>query len=54
MLKEHFDVDEHYEDSQKCCGITMDWDYVWLEVNLSMSGYYIKALNRFRHESSSK
>ena len=28
VLKEHYVVDEHWEDSQKYCGITMDWDYI--------------------------
>jgi hypothetical protein len=54
VLKEHYVVDEHWEDSQKYCGITMDWDYVRREVHLSMPGYCIEALQRFRHECSSR
>ena len=53
VLNEHYVVDEHWEDSQKYCGITMDWDYVRREVHLSMPGYCIEALTRFRHEASS-
>ena len=53
VLKEHYVVDEHCEDSQKYCGIMMDSDYVQQEVHLSMPGYCMEALTRFRHESSS-
>ena len=54
VLKEHYVVDEHWEDSQKYCGITMDWDYIRREVHLSMPGYCIEALTRFRHDGSRK
>ena len=47
ILKEHYGVDEHVEDSQKYCCIIMDWDYVRREVYLSMPGYCIEALQRF-------
>jgi hypothetical protein len=48
-------LEAHYKltcdwTGQRCIGITLDWDYKWRQVHLSMQGYVKKALKQFCHE----
>lgn len=48
-LQQHYKVTTDWEGSQ-FCGLTLDWNYINRTVLLSMPGYVIRALQRFKFE----
>ena len=50
MLEEHYVVEKDWL-GQKYHEITLDWNYNQQKIHLSIPGYFIKALSRFRHEA---
>ena len=49
VLKEHYRITEDLE-AEKYSNITLDWDYLRRQVNLSMPGYCKEALMRSQHK----
>ena len=48
-LQENYTVTTEW-DGQRYIGITLDWDYKWRQVHLSMPRYVAKALKLFQHK----
>ena len=52
-LKETYYLEEDPESS-KYVGMCLEWDYVKVQVHLSMPGYVAEALRQFMHTLTSK
>ena len=52
FLKKEFTAVSTYCKCALCCGITLEWNYeeIWLEI--SMPGYIKKVLQKYKHETS--
>ncbi len=53
MLQQDYKVDTDWDGTQYL-GLTLDWDYKFCKVHLSMPGYIKKAAIRFGHEPPNK
>ena len=53
VLEENYNLTKYWS-GEKYAGLTMTWDYIKREVNLTMPGYVAKALHRFQQNSHPK
>ncbi len=53
VLQQDYEVDTDW-DGTRYLGLTLDWDYKYRKVHLSMPGYIEKAAIRFGHEPPNK
>lgn len=53
VLRKDYVVNKNAKGN-KYCGVTIDWDYDKGKVHLSMPGYCLEALQRFRHDSAQR
>ena len=47
-IKEKYEVTEDWS-SDLYCGIKLNWDYTARTVNISMSGYIKKVIQKYKH-----
>jgi hypothetical protein len=52
-LKEHYDLTQDW-NGDLYCGIKLKWNYEELTLNISMPGYIIKQLQKYKHDTPTK